>query len=63
MIRFARYILILFLSFSLVASFAMNERPDSLVLLPNIEKTIKRVVDEGEQSVEQFIDSIDYFVY
>lgn len=58
MIRFARYILILFLSFSLVASFAMNERPDSLVLLPNIEKTIKRVVDEGEQSVEQFIDSI-----
>ncbi|HKL71273.1 MAG TPA: tetratricopeptide repeat protein [Marinilabiliaceae bacterium] len=59
MIRFSQYIFAnLFLLLSLVSSFAMNERPDSLVLLPNIEETIKSVVDEGDIRIEQFVDSI-----
>lgn len=61
MTSFTQYLIILFFSLSLVPSFAMNERPDSLVLLPNIEKTIMELVDEGDIRVEEFVDSIKTF--
>lgn len=58
MLRLLQYLFVFTLFSFSSALLAINEKPDSLILLPDLEQTVQKVVDEGPTSVQQFVDSI-----